>query len=465
MIGSQPLAGKRLSFLMRQSHVATTALIFALVCGILPRVVVSEADDLMLVLLSFVVIVVTGVFTYWARVPGTFDVFEPITLAYMTFLLFFPLRLIYMVGPEREFYSFTDSVLIEALIASAVGYLAFCIGYWMHLGRRFSGLSRLFAGEWDFHRLNTVSFVFLLVSVVGLAATWFLSGGLNYFLLLDADVKNPLQMKPWFFYVLWSLLFVQIAALLNLGAWLQYGRQKWITIVYCAAGLVVGAFLPRIYTTAYVLGGVMMVHYLRRRVTYTGILFLGGCLVVYLAAAGFYREIVSPVEMEEGNGPLELVDRFVVRNFDHLFRMTELLTRVPDELPFQWGSTFLPIFFKPIPRSIMPSKPLGASGLMTSSLYPKDYEAGLAPAASAWGEWYINFWWIGIVVGMGLMGALASGTYWMLHRTSGPAAVFMYVFSALAIIVWLRTDFNGAATYYLYSSLPGMVALKLIARR
>lgn len=105
--------------------------------------------------------------------------------------------------------------------------------------------------------------------------------------------------------------------------------------------------------------------------------------------------------------------------------MYPILHYVPNESPLLWGETYLTILFRPIPRSIMPSKPMGT-----------DYRAGAEFFNAVWGippgpvaEAYWNFHIPGVIGVFFLTGVFYRwmANFYLKYRAHG-AAVFLYLF-------------------------------------
>ncbi len=198
--------------------------------------------------------------------------------------------------------------------------------------------------------------------------------------------------------------------------------------------------------------------------------FLCLLMVGYLGVAGLYREWISPGYDLDKTGELaelavqqnKVVIRYVVNNLEQLSNLTEVISIAPSKLPFQFGATFTPIFLKPIPRVLMTAKPLGASALFTRQLVPEAYDSGLVTGLGAWGEWYLNFSWLGLILGMALTGAVCSAAYKMMRETTGFGRVLLYSSFLVVLFSWLRNDFNSATTYGLYYFIPAIIALAYV---
>jgi hypothetical protein len=214
-------------------------------------------------------------------------------------------------------------------------------------------------------------------------------------------------------------------------------------------------------------------HYMRSRIKTFQLAILFVPVLVYLAVAGFFREWISPGNTLEATGELtelageqdQLVLRYVVANLEEFSNLSDLISMTPSEIPYQFGLTFTPVIFKPIPRALMPSKPLGASALFTQQVTPSNYDNGLVTGLSAWGEWYLNFSWPGLILGFALTGALSSAVYSAMRATTAFGRVMLYGSFAVVLFLWLRNDFNSAVTDGLYYFIPIIVSLAYITHK
>jgi oligosaccharide repeat unit polymerase len=425
----------------------------------------GRENDAVTAVFALVVILLMVLLARWTRASEGLDVFEPVYLGCAVCTMIFPLRVILAIWFEEWWlYSF-QPLLLPALLVGPVGFAAFAIGYRTCRGASVERLASRLDGEWNINRVNFVSAVFLAITLATVMAVRYLGGSLDYLLLLDREIKNPWAMQPWFYYAIWGIFFVQAGALLQVSAWLYYRRQPIVAWAFFALALGSTVLVSRLATMLLLLMTVILTHYLRRRITVMKLLLLVALVVPYLTVSGFYREYISfSGQRVETSDWAETARRYVVANFDQLYNLTLVVDEVPRRTPFQWGSTFLTLLFKPIPRSVMPSKPLGASGFVAATLHWSQLDAGYVPAASAWTEWYLNFWWIGVIAGMALMGMASSVSYSLVRKQSGPGRVVLYGVSIAALLVWLRGDFNGASTYFLYYMIPLAGALGFVTR-
>jgi hypothetical protein len=421
---------------------------------------------------SVVILILSAAFTRVCRVQRQFDLFEPLHLAFALFLIFYPVRVLLAAWLDEPWFDPADVALWRGLSASAVGFVCFAIGYKIGPRKPAARQRSWLDHEWNLERANFVSLLFLLLGVAGFVAVRLLGGSLLFFIMVDPDIKGPGEIKAWFFYLLWMCLCLQAGALVQLGVWLSTGRQRFRTALYCMIALVSTFFLARYFTVLFLMMLALGWHYKKRRITAVQVAILSLCVLGYLGVAGLYREWISPDFNLDQAGELaefaghqdKLALRYVVANLEELSNLSEVISMTPSEFPYQFGSTFAPIFLKPIPRVLMPAKPLGASALFTREFTPDTYESGLVTGVGAWGEWYLNFSWAGLTLGFALTGALSSPVYRAMRATTEFGRVLLYSSFLVVLFTWLRTDFNSATTYGLYYFIPAILALAYITK-
>jgi hypothetical protein len=421
---------------------------------------------------SVLAIVGATALTRACRVQKQFDLFEPLHMVFALFLIFYPVRALLAVWLDESWLDPANAATWRGLSASVLGFVCFAIGYKMGPGKSAVRRTVWVDRNWNLQRANAASLGFLAAGLAGFLAVRVLGGSFLYFILLDPDIKAPGEIKPWFFYLLWICLLIQVGALIQFGGWLSTGKWPSRAALYCILALLSTFLLARYFTVLFLMMLAFAWHYQKRRIKALQVAFLCFLMVGYLGVAGLYREWISPGYDLEKTGQLaelagqqdKVVMRYVVGNLEQLSNLTEVISMTPSELPYQLGSTFTPIFLKPVPRVLMPAKPLGASALFSRQLIPKLYDTGLVTGLGAWGEWYLNFSWLGLILGMALTGALCSAAYKAMRATNEFGRVVLYASFVVAMFTWLRNDFNSATTYGLYYFIPAIVALAYITK-
>jgi hypothetical protein len=421
---------------------------------------------------SVVMIIGSTILTRACRIEKKFDLFEPLHLAFVLFLVFYPVRALFAVWLDESWFDPSQAGIWRGLSASVLGFVCFAIGYKIVQSKPFGQRNVWLDRSWNLQRAHVIGIAFLFLGVAGFVTARLLGGSFSYFISLDPDIKSPEDIKAWFFYLLWICVFLQVGALFQLGIWLSTGRRTLWTTLYCVLALFSTFLLSRYFTVLFLMTLVICWHYLKKNIRTMQVAILCLLMLGYLGVAGLYREWTSPGNELEMTGELvelagqqnKLVFRYVVKDLEQLSNLSEVISMAPSELPYQFGSTFTPVLFKPIPRALMPTKPLGASALFSRQLIPESYDIGLATGLGGWGEWYLNFSWPGIALGMALTGALTAAGYKAMRATNVFARVLLYASFVVVLFTWLRNDFNSAVTFGLYYLIPAVFALAYITR-
>lgn len=408
----------------------------------------------------------------WAwRSQKQFDLFEPLYLVFVFFVISYPVRALLALWLDESWFDPGQAAIWKSISASALGFVCFAAGY-KFVARRFNPRRRFWLDrDWDFGRAEIASLAFLFLGLAGFVLLRFLGGSLFYFIMLDSEIKSPESVGAWFHYVFWMCLLIDIGALIQLGTWFSTGRRTAWTAGYCAIGLLSTSLLARNFT---VLSSIVLAicwHYRRARIRAVKMAIVALVLIMYLGIAGLYREWTSPdVALNEvaafsdlAGQQGQLVLRYVVADFEQLSNLAEVVSTTPSELPYQFGATFIPVLLKPIPRAWMPSKGPSASVIFSQTFMPDLYENGLMTTLGAWGEWYLNFSWLGIVLGMAVTGAVTAAAYKAM-RAGGTGRVFLYSSYVVALLTFLRVDSDTAAIYGLYYFIPTTLALAYITK-
>jgi len=144
-------------------------------------------------------------------------------------------------------------------------------------------------------------------------------------------------------------------------------------------------------------------------------------------------------------------DIFMAGDFDAFENGMHLLYLVPHSRPFMLGSTLISVLYNPIPRAIWPGKP-------APSINQYLIEIGMGPASvghfnfavSLIAELYVNFWWIGVAVGMFLLGNIAARLWnWFLANRHRPEAWFHIGLFCAYLPMVTRGSFHSMTVYYL----------------
>jgi hypothetical protein len=116
-----------------------------------------------------------------------------------------------------------------------------------------------------------------------------------------------------------------------------------------------------------------------------------------------------------GVSGLGFIDRASLKGNVHL-----IVERTGEDVDYQLGHTLQPLLTSFIPRLIWPDKPDVQAGQLMNQEFGVAYERDVYISPSHLGEMYWNFGWAGVIVGMGVVGALLGymNSCWDLSRRS-----------------------------------------------
>jgi oligosaccharide repeat unit polymerase len=161
----------------------------------------------------------------------------------------------------------------------------------------------------------------------------------------------------------------------------------------------------------------------------------------------YVKEILSPV------GFVELI--LQSNNLPGVEITTQIFEGVPEDLPYQYGRTFLFTFEQMIPNRLAPgreSKP--TVGAMVRNTWYEPWRGNQPPTLV--GELYLNFGWLGIIGGMYLFGYFCAFLYKRLLLRDSDWFVIVYAafvvkFVMLVVKNEFGDHFNDA---FLWTALP-----------
>lgn len=429
-----------------------------------------QGENQHLVILSLGAIGLMGLCTWLGKASKSLDFFEPLVVVFGIFLIFYPFRLIFavVVGIDDYLYSLPTATLKLALFASSAGFLAFAAGYRSMVGRwvghRIARALSRFDGEWNIQRTTVVSLVFLSIGLGSLFLLYLLRGSILDFLVVDPVYKARYRLPYWYSYLGWGVTFLGIGLLFQVVVFFRYRRQGLYTMLYFLGALLVVLLVGRYHGIALLFMVAGMINYVYGKVRVGQLMLLGALMATLLVLGGLLRESVSPgVTTASVRSLSKALTYHVLAAFDHLTGLALVIELVPQALPLQWGSTFLGVPLKALPHGVVSPFPR-AQILVNEALFPGRYETGSAMAATMLGEWYLNFSWVGIVLGMALVGMIARALWALKGEKLFPGRVLIYMISLFGLVSWVRNDVQVASTIFLLYFLPALLGLLFVTR-
>jgi oligosaccharide repeat unit polymerase len=355
---------------------------------------------------------------------GRFDMFEPLTFVCVIFFLFYSLGpLVHIATGEVRFggRDFTR-MYARGLALVTLPILATWIGYVLPVGRR---MGERFAAplpltEPGLRALRRWGWRVSLVAVAGTALWLQVSGQGVARLLLPGVVASAESVGGGGQDVAWFLLTMEwlVPAFLVLAASRGF-RSRFVQWSFWILMVVMYASLGFRYRILVFMGASAMLYYLKRGRRPRLLTVTAGVALVFIAAgwyAGarlYFRSFGAAGSLSFT--PLDALESGLedTRIFESFLSVTGM---VPNYTDYAYAGPFVYPLVLPVPRALWPGKPwpewlpwiaesFGTPGAMLYGM-----------AIPNFGEYYLAFGWVGVVVGMLLFGILVRAL-WAWFRT------------------------------------------------
>ena len=202
-------------------------------------------------------------------------------------------------------------------------------------------------------------------------------------------------------------------------------------------------------------------HYMKKIITLKKVLIYIFISFIILGYLGTLRQqAYSRISNQDREISYSLADSFHTLAYNAHFlgvgKTAVVVSQVPKKHGYRWGTTYLTLFFAPIPRTLWPNKPIVRIGRFVGvELFERGTFSGVPPGMI--GEAYLNFSWFGVIAIPFLFGVFCKSIYRSLVINRDPND---FAKAALYGILWvfmldvLVTDFTGNIMRLLRYLLP-----------
>jgi oligosaccharide repeat unit polymerase len=324
-------------------------------------------------------------------------------------------------------------------------------------------------------RMRLVGAVYTVAGLALFATGVVLLGGVSALIAGLADRIRAFAGLNYFFMAIFLLLDFALmwwAALLSKRRLFVF----WFWTYFVFALALSSLHGSRAHTLVVVLAAVILYHLLYKPISLWRVpilLVIGAiALVAFQLIVREYLVVGELVSVETNPSLASLWGRFrtsLGSDFYQIQALTIVVDAVPDRIPFQYASTYLPLLLAPIPSSLWAGKLdyLTSPGVLTMALWPASWlDTGTTIPPSLMGEMYMNFGILGILVGMTLFGSLYGCAYSYLKR-GGKNIVFAVLYAALVSVMihYIRGELSAPTILLLFMTVPVMAAAWLVVRR
>jgi oligosaccharide repeat unit polymerase len=414
---------------------------------------------------------------------GRFDIFEPLTIFIVAWAILFVIRPTAMLisnNLEVSTYQIGEG-MPGMLLMALVGAVGFLTAYSLPAGRSFGQRIRPLPG---IRSAGTAVFYALTIAVLGVlsfAAFIQLSGGLPTLLaLMSGRQENAAALHgiSTTAYLNGALALTLPASLLlfAVAAKRRSVSLGLVGVIVALLGLTVsGPSGIRGWILPYVSAPFILLYLSRNK--RPGVLLVLVLLLLGISANGFIAEARNTTTRQaSGLGQLlsdnfthftDTWSRFILGGDTEMPNLLALeVLKVPTNIPFQNGGATAEVFVQPIPRQFWTSKPRSGDEILTQVLFVQP-NINYAPRQyTPMANFYLDFGYVGVLVGMGLLGLLGRVFFEYLRANPGNPSVHLLYAAALPFIVpLLRGSIGDAAGRLVFIVPPLLLGIYLARRR
>jgi len=368
-----------------------------------------------------------------------------------------------------------------ALAISAAGLVMFQLGYYRRPKRAIK-LPALLRADWHAKHTQRLVSAYLAIGLLSFFILLQLNGGLSAFLASREEFRSGgLTGLGLLIFPATGMMAIAVLALL-LNTPRQTAPRKWLPRFLLALTL---ALLPAFFLGfrhAIALPVVQLLvawHYGHARVSSKKIFATALIFISMFTVYGISREIPAGIDFNfsefasVATDKPELIYAVVSRS-----RGTEVVAAVTEKLrqtqDYEYGwPSLLETATIIVPKAIWPDKPQPISErfgnyffgdtLTLARGYERDNWGGISPTVV--GEWYWHFGLVGVLIGLFILGRIASAGYFTLRKYSdSKSVVLIYSIFFTSFSMFAESQQNFSNGLVLYAAVI-YVTLRLIRRK
>ncbi|MEP2770517.1 MAG: O-antigen polysaccharide polymerase Wzy [Fulvivirga sp.] len=418
---------------------------------------ISAEETLYVILLLLLIggILINNIFS-----SKYYKLWSPLTVVGLTYLYYTvagPLLSIYM---DETYIRFTEHrpYFIHSWKAAFLSLLFLVIGYWI-------SSHNYKVKELSFSNYNISKYAAKLY-IIGFAGVLLAFGfsSLASINFLSGDTLEQTAIGGGFsnYFLFMMNLFIPSAALLLVNS-IKNKRYNWIlflAILYPSALYITLGFR---YRVVLLILSLLATYYLyqKRRPNFIALSILGILVVTFMGIIGSTRTYYSGLKKLENLEGKSFFDMFLSGFSEaQTFQSTGLLIEdVPKAHPHIGLQPVFESLAMPIPRQFWPDKPSGESLEAIYSIY--QYETGIGEVSTGaailnYGENYLAFGWIGVIIGAFVLGIILRIAWnWFLARKDNEIAVVLIaVFNSFIYVVISRGYLPQVTINFFFTVIP-----------
>jgi oligosaccharide repeat unit polymerase len=421
------------------------------------------------------VVVILPVFVDRLILRRSIDLFEPVYLSALTYVVHFvgPLAGSIFLGVEHPL--FPQLNFNPAMIFTTIGLLSFYWGYYivrLPAIRTDACPTIKKQGRWSKRKILIVVSVYCGITIVSLSLFWFPRyGGLEGYLALLYGVGATNYAIQGLGYAK-ALLFLAVSAFhltfLNILISSKPRHQAVDWLLFIFAGLVSTASMLLTGNRVFILWnfGVPIViwHYFKRRLSFAVI--VGGLGLAFVVVLGYTSFVRSPGSLNLASSSVasDLISFYVTQTAEALV-VSDFIDRQANVLGFQYGGTLLATLANPIPRALYPTKPPTAGEIYTRYFHPDIWRSAVTYLGVPWiGELYMNGGPLGVILGMAVTGILWRKIYSYFTSKRSLIAHYKYAMAVFCLYFLIVRGSLQATAFPLLWLIPTLIGIGLISK-
>lgn len=456
-------------------------LLFFTVIGSLYVVIIGQANYLV----AFLTVPLVNLLLLPITKRGEkFDPTHPVMLILVSLMIGTVLRSFFIVSPLEADTKFLmllghpPTVLLTGIFAIYLGFICFLIGYSFPVKPLPDwSKKKIFHNEISYKKLIPVALVFTIISLA-VASIFFKKMGVDFSDVNSVSQKRHYQVEEGSYSALgYYRLFMDIIEpifYMFVMYFIQTKKSIWsflgIFTMFLGVLNMAYPFIESSRSQAlYVLiNAGLIIFFLKGGIPWKQlfvVIAIGSLALVIMTAL---RETHSKTRAETAVSANPLVIMVTSLNFLGVDKTSHIINGIPDKMPYQFGESLVLWLVAPVPRTMWPSKPDITYGrVIGEKIYAKrDADSpggGVPPGYIA--ELYLNFGYLGIVIGMFLFGVCCKLFYDAFKKVRGHSIYGMILYLLVFVPTALKLiggDFSANIVKIFTSIIPVFIIMKLV---
>lgn len=415
-----------------------------------------------------------------------FDPTHPIFLILSSLVLGTVIRSFFVVSPMQYDTKFLmlmgkpPTVLLKGISAIYLGIICFVIGY-TYPAKPLSNWSqkKVFFYEISLKKLVPVALLLTVISLV-VAFLFFKKMGVNFSDINDISQKRHYQVDEGSYSALgyYRLFMDLIEPVFYMFLVYIISKKKKIfsflglfTIFLCTLNLTYQFMVSSRTSALYILINTgLVIYYLKGKIKLHFLISVVAIASVMLFIMTAIRETHSKIRSETSVSTNPIVIMATSLNFLGVDKTSQIIDKMPERLNYEFGKSLFLWVVAPVPRTMWPQKPDITEGReIGEMIYQKRDEnspgGGVPPGFIA--EMYLNFGYLGIIVGMFIFGLMLKQFYnafkKVREKTIFGMVAYLVAFAPFPFRI-IGGDFSGCVVQILTTIIPIYLIMKLVQK-